>query len=292
MSRFLGVGIATLDVINTTAEFPDEDQEVRAVSQRLCRGGNVCNTLSVLSQLGNASTWCGTLADDNAALVISDDLRRHNIDFSNSRTIEGGHTPTSYITLNQQSGSRTIVHYRKLPELDFGTFKQLDLAQFSCCHFEGRNVEETRKMILHVRHLYPAMIISVEIEKPRADIEQLFSAADILFFSQGFAQSRNFASADLFLSHASLGAWRQDTLLVCTWGDQGAWLIGNEIALPHHQSAINQGVAVDTLGAGDTFIAGFLHRWLLDNNAPQALEFACELAAKKCRQIGLEGLTQ
>ncbi len=45
--RILGVGTATLDLINSVAAYPPEDSEVRASAQRRARGGNCANTLAV-----------------------------------------------------------------------------------------------------------------------------------------------------------------------------------------------------------------------------------------------------
>ena len=181
------------------------------------------------------------------------------------------------------------MHFRDLIELGFETFQQLDLSLFDCCHFEGRNVGETQKMIQFTRGNYPDMIISVEIEKPRENIEYLFGLANILFFSKDFAQQRNFKNGASFLNAPYLNVWREKSLLVCAWGDQGAWQIGGGQPL-QHQPTSKQVSIVDTLGAGDTFIAAYLHQWLLDKDARLALEFATQLAEKKCSQIGFEGL--
>ncbi|VAX01070.1 hypothetical protein MNBD_GAMMA19-1040, partial [hydrothermal vent metagenome] len=53
MARVLVVGIATLDIINTVDDYPEEDTEVRASTQVMRRGGNACNTAVVLQQLGH-----------------------------------------------------------------------------------------------------------------------------------------------------------------------------------------------------------------------------------------------
>ncbi|MEA3643199.1 MAG: ketohexokinase, partial [Lamprobacter sp.] len=66
-ASLLGVGIATLDIINQVERYPAEDAEVRASAQRLLRGGNCANTLAVLSELGHHCRWAGTLADDLGA---------------------------------------------------------------------------------------------------------------------------------------------------------------------------------------------------------------------------------
>lgn len=64
MSRILAIGIATLDIVNLVADYPPEDSEVRALDQRVSRGGNATNTLVVLSQLGHRCSWGGVLAED------------------------------------------------------------------------------------------------------------------------------------------------------------------------------------------------------------------------------------
>jgi len=288
MATILGIGVATLDIINTTDGFPNEDSKVRALSQRINRGGNVCNTLTVLNQLGHTCSWCGTLGDDTAALHVRADLDKQHIDISNCHTMINGHTPTSYICLNKLNGSRTIVHYRDLPELTFEHFAQLDLSHVDCCHFEGRNIVQQLKMISHLKQNHPEILISVEIEKPRIDIEQLFSNPDILFFSREYIQYNRHVSADYFLNSPNIAKLRDHSILVCTWGDQGAWLTSPGEAAIHHQAAINVSNLVDTIGAGDTFIAGFLHQWLLDKDPQQAVKFATTLASQKCSQSGFD----
>ena len=50
MAQILGIGIATLDIINEVDGYPVEDSEQRALAQRQRTGGNVTNTLTVLRQ--------------------------------------------------------------------------------------------------------------------------------------------------------------------------------------------------------------------------------------------------
>ena len=49
---------------------------------------------------------------------------------------------------------------------------------------------------------------------------------------------------------------------------------------------------VDTLGAGDTFNAGLLHKLSTGNSVEAALLFACQLAGAKCGMLGFEGLAE
>lgn len=286
MSAILAIGIATLDIINTTDGYPAEDAEVRAVSQRVSRGGNATNTLVVLSQLGHRCTWGGVWVNEPDGQRILEDLSYYRIDMSKCRVVSNGKVPTSYIILNQRTGSRTIVHYRNLPEFSLADFQRIDLGQFDWLHFEGRTVAETARMLQWARQLCPTLPISVEIEKPRPQIEQLFNA-DVLLFSQVFAEYQGYTEASTFLQ-----AMRQQApqaSLVCAWGTAGGYVLTTTGTFLH-SPAYPPAQVIDTLGAGDTFNAGIIDGLCRKQDLATALNQACRLAGKKCGQVGLAGV--
>ncbi len=284
MARILGVGIATLDIINTVDGYPAEDSEVRAIHQRICRGGNATNTLVVLSQLGHRCAWAGVLTDESNARPILDDLARYGIDTHPCRHEPHGKIPTSYIVLNQRNGSRSIVHYRDLPEFRFADFCNVDLNGIDWVHFEGRNVDDTCRMLQHTHHHAPDIQRSVEIEKTRPGIEQLFLQADLLLLSRHYAQSAGFTQPQEFLQYMHRQAPQAD--LVCAWGDAGAYGLTRAGGVLH-SPAYPPATLVDTLGAGDTFNAGIIHARVSGLDWDGALRFACEIAGKKCSVMGL-----
>ena len=291
MANILGVGIATLDIINTVEDFPAEDAEVRAIRQAVRRGGNATNTLVVLSQLGHGCHWAGTLADDVDSRVISDELARYGIDASRVSVIPGGHAPTSYVTLNQRNGSRTIVHYRDLAEYSAAAFQRIALADFDWLHFEGRNVTETHAMLQHARARAPQLPISLEIEKPRENIEALCGLADLLLYSRIYAEHRGFVEGtggpEAFLTGQQRSFPNADH--VCTWGAAGAYGITRQGQF-FHAGAYSPPHLVDTLGAGDTFNAGMIDASLRQYSLDSALQHANRLAGLKCGQPGFAGL--
>ncbi len=284
MAQILAVGIATLDIINSVAGYPSEDDEIRAVSQRLCRGGNTTNSLTVLSQLGHQCHWAGVLADEPDARHIEADLKRHQIDTTDVLRLTEGKVPTSYITHNLANGSRTIVHHRDLPEYPFSQFQQIDLKQFDWLHFEGRNVAETRQMLTWARQQAPGLPRSVEIEKDRDGIETLFKLADVLLFSRAFAQGRGQSGAASLLK--AMQPQCGSTKLICAWGEAGAWALDGKQAF--HSPAFPPPQLIDTLGAGDTFNAGLIDSLLSGLDLGAALESACRLAGQKCGHQGLD----
>jgi ketohexokinase len=287
MGHILAVGNATLDIINVVDDYPREDQEVRASSQQFRRGGNACNTLAVLSQLGHRCSWAGTLADEPDAAMIMADLDAHHIDRAAVYISEHGKVPTSYVSLSRLNGSRTIVHYRDLPEYRFSDFSRIDLSMVDWLHFEGRNIQELGKMMAHARTDQPNLLLSLEVEKPREGIEALFGYADLLLFSKEYALHHGNHDLPAFLQR--MAAQQGDAIISCTWGDKGASAIDREGRV-FHSPAFAPALVVDTLGAGDTFNAGMIDQLLQGHTVELALISASRLAGKKCGRYGLKEL--
>lgn len=287
MARVLGIGIATLDIVNVVDRYPAEDEEVRACAQQVRRGGNATNTLAVLSQLGHLCTWGGVLACDQPSAAIVQDLNGHGVDLSACRRETDGATPVSYIALSRANGSRTIVHYRDLPEFGYQDFQAIDRRPFEWIHFEGRHVADTARMLRLLRQeAFPRARVSVELEKPRPGIETLLEHAGVVILSRAFALAQGFETPTALLDWALARA--PDADLVCTWGEQGAWYRSGKDQQHVPASPVTR--MVDSVGAGDTFNAGLIDARLRQRVWADALADANALAARKCARPGLSGL--
>ena len=280
----LGVGIAVLDLVNEVAVYPAEDNEVRALAMRRVRGGNVTNSLAVLSRLGHPCRWVGTLGDDAAADLILADLADRGIETRDAVRVPGGTTPTSSILLSRANGSRTIVHFRDLPELTAEDFGRASLDGLAWVHFEGRNPQETARMIRHVREEARDVPISVELEKHRPGIEALLHGPQLILASRAFARAGGFEDPGDFLEDLLL---RSDARLgVVAWGAEGAAFIARGGHVQRVPAYVPTRV-VDTLGAGDVFNAGVIHGLLQGLPDGEAVVQAVKLAGLKCGHPGL-----
>lgn len=287
MPNVLGVGIATLDIINELDHYPAEDSEQRALAQRVELGGNVANTLRVLRQFGHPVEFGGVLADDADGRRIADLMDRYGVDSRHARRVDG-HAPTSYITVNRTTGSRTIVHYRDLPEFDLGSFMAIDPCRYDWLHFEARACDETAAMLALVRARVTDQPVSLEVEKDRPELDQLWSFPDIIFFSAAFACGRGFEEPATFLREAR--NWAPQAILVLGWGSGGAWLSRPDETEPAHVPPQPVDTVIDSIAAGDTLIAGFIHARARGMGSLGSLEFAVRLAERKLGQAGLAGL--
>ncbi|CAB4027591.1 ketohexokinase isoform X2 [Paramuricea clavata] len=296
MKRILVVGLACLDIINTVDRYPREDEDTRALSQRWQKGGNAANTAVVLTQ--TLDTSCELLCSLNTGIegqYVKEDLQKRGVLIENCPVNKNCGFPTSCVLINSVCGSRTIIHARNnLPELELTDFDKLDLSLYSWIHFEGRrNVDEIIKMIKKVRDFGREqklqIKISVEFEKKRPEFEPLFKVeADVIFIGKDFAQFSGFTTPEETVNGLSTQV-HSTSVLICPWGERGAVARGCDKEICSSPAYPPERV-VDTLGAGDTFIAGVIFCLNRGRLIKDAIQFGCQLAGKKCGIQGFDGL--
>ncbi|GMF47261.1 unnamed protein product [Phytophthora fragariaefolia] len=213
-----------------------------------------------------------------------------------------------YILSSRETGSRTIIHSRSIAELGVEAFKtqvarslvkfRQDMNAAVWFHFEGRNMETVREMILHVREAAPQAKISVEIEFPRYPwhlARTLASLADYVFISKDYLRDNvNILSAQEFFNRIQTNHWDEDwnqwvKAFICPWGSEGVYYLETSGANTHHIPAAQLGKVVESNGAGDSFIGASI-AGLSRGYVPLgvALKVACEVATVKCSQHGFK----
>ncbi|XP_062909883.1 ketohexokinase isoform X3 [Mobula hypostoma] len=291
--QILCIGLVCLDIINVVDKFPVEDTDTRCISQRWQRGGNASNSCTVLSILGAPCGFMGSLAPGRVSDFICDDLRRYGIDVTVIVHAESS-LPASIVISNINNGLRTILHTnRNLPDVTAKDFGKIDLTRYKWIHWEGRNASEQIAMMEQVEQ-YNANVpveqritTSVEIEKTREELYQLFRHGDVVFVSKDIARHFGYNSA----SEAVKGLYsrvKPGAYLICAWAEEGADAMGPDGVF--HSNAFPPKRLVDTLGAGDTFNAAVIFAFCNGKSIQEALTFGCQIAGKKCGIQGYDGI--
>jgi ketohexokinase len=235
---------------------------------------------------------------------------------------------SSYIIQSEETQSRTIVSVNELPELVVGEYEEKIKGLRRghgegkwWFHFEGRIPSVTLACVEFLLHEYEeqqqqqqagdyyssSIMLSIECENPsRSGMEKVAQLADIVFYSKLWARENGFEHPRPFLA-AQRNVTKSGALLCCTWGAGGATALQKRRAVneedvwaqaeawhpPRDDDDTGQDVVVDTVGAGDTFIAGMLFSVMQhgqDWELVRKLAFANEVAGRKVYQQGLRGL--
>ncbi|CAI5686406.1 unnamed protein product [Oreochromis niloticus] len=295
--KILCVGLVCLDIINVVNKYPEEDTDSRCLSQRWQRGGNASNSCTVLSLLGAPCAFMGSLSAGPVANFIMADFSQRAIDVSAVVLQVEGQTPCACCVVCPSTGTRTVVlSDTNLPDVTAEDFSKVDLHQFKWIHWEGRNAEEQVKMIQQVEQ-YNSMLpqqqkitISVEIEKTREPLYQLFPHGDVVFVSKDVARDFGFESAEAALK-GLYSRVKQGAVLICAWAEKGADALGPDGVIIHSDAFPPESL-VDTLGAGDTFNAAVIYTLSKGGSLQDALTFGCRVAGRKCGFHGYDSISK
>ncbi|EHA55306.1 hypothetical protein MGG_15061 [Pyricularia oryzae 70-15] len=269
MDHIVTVGVCYLDTILSVPHFPQEDSKLRATNVQVRRGGNGANTLEVLQQL---LPRCGDQEDQRrpslhlmtplpdlespeTAQVVDSFGIDSPIDLSLCLHRKGiQKAASSYIVRSNATGSRTIVNHNPLSEMEVDEFSQAAETWFS------RMQAEPSRTWWH-------------------------------FEAKGYRSPEECLrrEAPSTASHVFV-----------TWGGHGASAMAIKGQDEYHHCDVhvdngNDDIrVVDTVGAGDTFIAGILFGFAChpdDWDLPRKLRFAVRLATQKVQMDGFGGLT-
>ena len=275
------VGNCVIDDIYRLPGYPAEDDEIRALSHQRRLGGNASNSAQTLAALGHPVSLAVSMANDELAHWALDKLEQAGIDTGLCRRQPGFASPHSTIWTSEASGSRTIVHHRDLPELSVAELDDLPVQRFDWIHFEGRNIESLAAW-LAAAGTDPARC-SLEIEKPRDGIEQLVSHCHTVIVSSQYLLAKDIDAQQCIAQLAQINLRAR---IVCTLGRRGLAAMDTD-RQPLRIAAREVDTVVDSVGAGDCFIAGLISRLSQGWNFAKSLEFANHLAATKIQHPGM-----
>ena len=263
MPTVLGIGDNTVDVyIDRGWMFP---------------GGNTVNVAAMAARLGAPAAYIGCLSFDRYGTLIYNALLEEGIDLSHCRRADGqnacaliGHENNDRRFLGSRHGIRGNF---TLNDADFTYMSSFDVVHTSI-HSElngqiGDIASNTR-------------LLSYDFSNRWTDAlrDQLAEFVDVAFISLG--------SADPDDCEAQLRTWSAAgcQTVVGTRGGEGSLALHDGRI---YSMGIKPAEVVDTLGAGDGFVTGFLLEWSRYCDVPRALEAGARNAAEICSVMGAFG---
>lgn len=287
---------------------PDE-QLWRAEQVTVGTGGAEANVAMTLAHLGVPVVWAGRVAADSLARRVVRELRAEGVTV---RTVVDPDRPTGLLVKDVRADGRTAVSYHRagcagsaLTAADVDAL-DLDLAPGTLVHVTGITgclsdsaAEAVRHLVARAREA--GALVSFDVnhrprlwgDRPAAEAHrELAAAADLVVASIDevpflVGPSFEFDTRASGLEQAELAA---DALagaghrhVVVTAGAAGAFAVDGGDRAPSVAHEID---VVDTVGAGDAFVGGYLAGWARGEVLTGRLRLASLSGAAVCRHAG------
>ena len=255
-------------------------------SGRMYPGGNAVNAAVHLAKLGEESVYFGNFGTDTMAGVVKRALDRFSVDRSRCYTIEGA--TTKHCNYEVTDGERRFVNVElggnwrgpmTLTEDDIAYIGSFDAVISSC----NAKMENEMRKIAALDDLF--IFDFGEKEKYRTDdyLGKVCPGLDLAMFSmEPEAEDRLRAFAGRVLGKGAAN-------VLLTMGKSGQLLVNRDVCI-HGESRLTD--VVDTMGAGDAFLAAFVSAafaagWRKGGSLPaesviRALDLASDYARRNC----------
>ncbi len=235
-------------------------------------GGAPANVLAALSRLGGKTAFIGKVGEDLFGKYLTQVLKQHSINIEGLRTTSEAKTTLAFVQLDE-NGDRSFSFYRnpgadtvlEPSEVNYGLIGQSKIFHFGSLTLTDEPsrsstlaaLEHARKsgcIISYDPNLRPALWKNLEEAKKR--IMSVLPGVDILKISE---EELEFITETNAIETGSRELCRKFNikLVLITRGALGCYFrLGDETA---DVPTFSQIKAVDTTGAGDAFLGGFLY---------------------------------
>lgn len=237
-------------------------------------GGNAVNVAVFGRRCGADTSYVGAIGSDRAGELVLRSLRAEGVGTERTRVVDG---PNAYAVVQVVDGDRVFgdasvgVSRFELAPVDLSHLRSFDLVHTGDCSMVEAQVAD----------MATAGRLSFDFSvQPRSYAEPLLPHVDVATFSASGATDDEVRDL-LDWAHA-----HGPRYVVVTRGAAGAVVSDGDVV--HHEPPAAVGV-VDTLGAGDGYIAGFLTSLGSGHDLVRAAADGAASAAKVCGAFGAFG---
>lgn len=255
--------------------FGDNVVDCYGGEQMMYPGGNCVNHAVFARRAGAETAYAGAVCDDAAGRLIRRALEAEGVDVSLLRTEPG---QTAYCVIETVGGERQFLGANLGPSIIAPSAEDLArLPGFDALH-TGRSS--------HVDGWLPRFAAVTRVSYDLATVHDSARIALVAPHCFLLAFSGGDLGADAALALARGARAKGAVWALVTRGGEGAVLAGPDGVCSAPSRPV---VAVDTLGAGDTFIANVLAGLLQGRDPAAVLDTAAQAAAETCLTRGAFG---
>ncbi len=287
MSRVHVVGSINQDLLVSTEVYPKLGETVHGIGAESVPGGKGANQAVAAAHLGAATHFVGLVGDDRFGEAMRANLEQAGVDVRHVGVVSGTETGLAIVTRTTDGRNAIVVigGTNALVDADQVRAGLADLGpgDVVVCQLEVP-VEAVAAALRQARQAGATAILNAA---PAAAVAELLGDVDVLVVNEFEAQivAGEPEPANDYEVLAKLLAERHDLAAVVTLGSDGAWLAssGQTTRIAAHPIE-----AVDSTGAGDTFV-GALAAFLAQGHPIElAAQWASAAGAHACLRVGAQ----
>jgi len=270
------VGELNVDLImNELEKFPEIGKEILARQMTLTLGSSAAIFASNISSLGAKVAFIGKIGKDKFGEVVLESLQNSNVDVSMIKMDEHCGTGAT-IVLNVEEDRANTTYPGAMELLTINDISQEDLSRAKHLHFSSFFLQPgmrdgVGKLFRTAQEL--GLTTSFDMQWDPEE-EWDLDIADILPHVNVFLPNENelmYLSSKNDLGEAINFIKKYTDVLVIKRGNQGSMVSYRDeiLDLPAY---LNKNV-VDAIGAGDSFNAGFINKFILGNPIPDCQQY-------------------
>lgn len=238
-------------------------------------GGNAVNVAVLAGRLGAEAGYLGCLGSDEAGMLIVDALRGEGVDTSRCR-LRAGDNARAFI--GHDGNDRRFLRSQRGVRGQWGGFSPEDLAYIAGFDLVHSSVySELEAELATIGQAARRLSYDFSERWSEANLAATLPQVDIAFLSHPTGSDAQ--CHELARRCAEAGP----AVVVVTRGARGSLALAGGV---FHHHGITLTPVVDTLGAGDGFIAAFLLAELEGKGIPEALAAGAANAAAVCTYQG------
>ncbi|XP_068146110.1 adenosine kinase [Drosophila tropicalis] len=275
-------------------------------------GGSALNTVRILKQLGTDALFFGAVGADKHAEQLRSIFEERGID-AKLQTVDSSHTgqcvclmyndnPTLYANIGA-SALYSLEPFKHAVAHEGETFLR-PVERRQIVYIEGFFVPKREEVCVYIMHhlIRERRRMALNLSAPyivKNHTQTIMQLALRAFFI--FGNRQEFEELVKATGHTSIDELANKLLeggnirvILITNGSKGVQIITNYVEeqsgpgpiIFEDYRAQQVDELVDATGAGDSFVAGFLHAWLERRSLSESIRIATNVAAKVVTQVG------
>lgn len=278
------VGQNSMDLIAVVDPYPPRNSKQQLRSWAQLPGGEAATAAVALARLGWRAAYVGRFGSDDVGRSGIESLAREGVAVDRVVRCANASSRFAVILVARDTGERTVLWDRH-PAMTMEAEDVPDeaIAGARLVLVDAHETAVATSVAERARRMDVRTV--VDIEHPRAGVDQLLREIDVIIAAESFPC----AFTGLADAGAALRVLQEETgaAVVCvTLGDQGSLARCNGIEIRTPAFPVD---VIDTTGCGDVFRAGFVAGWLEQGDGAEierCLQYANAVAGLNCRALG------